>query len=90
MSNNDLCESIVNHANRIYQSLANMNSQQNENGSITNPQITSQMTSIQGFTSIILLLFIAYAILSFISPRKQILSQKEQFNGQQYNKDEDD
>ncbi|CAD8168186.1 unnamed protein product [Paramecium octaurelia] len=90
MSNNDLCETIVNHANRIYQSLANLNSHQNENGDITNPSMTSTGPSIQGLASILLLMMLAYAFLSFISPRKQILSQKEQCNRQQYSNDEDD
>ncbi|CAD8103433.1 unnamed protein product [Paramecium sonneborni] len=91
MNNNDLCESIVNNANRIYQLLANLNSQLNENGSLVNPQTTTSVTSFQGFTSIFFLLFLAYAILTIISPRKQILSTKEQFNGQQQiNQYEDD
>lgn len=34
--NNDLCESIVNHANQIFQSIANLNGMLNENGSISN------------------------------------------------------
>ncbi|CAD8090202.1 unnamed protein product [Paramecium sonneborni] len=88
--NNDLCESIVNHANRIYQSLANLNSLQNENGSLNDPQTTTSVTSFQGFASIFFLLFMGYAILTLISPRKQMLSTKEQFNGQQQNQYEDD
>ncbi|CAK86918.1 unnamed protein product (macronuclear) [Paramecium tetraurelia] len=83
MSNNDLCETIVNHANRIYQSLANLNPLQNENGDITNPSMTSTGPSIQGLTTILVLLMLTYAFLSFISPRKQILSEKEQYNRQQ-------
>ncbi|CAD8164132.1 unnamed protein product [Paramecium pentaurelia] len=89
--NNDLCELIVNHANQIYQSLANLNGQLNENGSIINHNPTSSNTSTtQGLVFIMFLLFTAYALLSIFSPQRQPVTQKGNIQNQQNNNHHDD
>ncbi|CAD8154765.1 unnamed protein product [Paramecium pentaurelia] len=89
--NNDLCESIVNHANQIYISLANLNGQLNENGSMTNQNPTSSNTSpTLGLAFIMFTLFAAYALLSIFSPQRQPVMQKGNIQPQQNNLHDDD
>ncbi|CAD8165345.1 unnamed protein product [Paramecium octaurelia] len=89
--NNDLCESIINHANQIYISIANMNGQLNENGSIANHSTTSSNTSpTQGLAFIMFLLFTTYALLSLFSPQRQPVMQKGNIQHQQNNHHHDD
>ncbi|CAD8068700.1 unnamed protein product [Paramecium sonneborni] len=89
--NNDLCESIVSHANQIFQSIANLNGQLNENGNITNNSTTTSNTSSSmGLAFIMFLLFTAYALLSIFSPQRQPAMLKGNIQHQQIHHHDDD